>query len=62
MNNRTIFEDQVQCQTCGMIKNRTYMPGLDGLDIETLEREDNTIKCCECPMYEWVSIEVTQEI
>ena len=37
-----------------MIKNRIFVPKSDGLDLETIEHETKTAKCCDKPNYWWV--------
>ena len=47
--------DTIVCRNCGMKKHRIYVEDAHGLDAETLNREDNTAKCCTRPWYEWVT-------
>ena len=49
-----IIEDKIQCVNCGITKYRAYIPDSNGLDMVTLQNENNVADCCDEPYYEWV--------
>jgi len=51
-------KDQIYCTNCGIIKNRAFVPDRNGLDLETIENETKTAKCCDKPHYFWVCLNV----